>query len=112
MKRVALISLILVLGLGGCASYGVGGVMYDDSMRYWKSPEGNYFNSQTLKEEFADYGKNPGGYWDWEMLKHEFADYWKNPGGYWDQEMLKKDWADFWNFSTDGAGGKVPEEGK
>ncbi len=107
--KLALIVLIMVVGLSGCASYGVNSVVLSDFAYYAKNP-GGYWDWETLKDEFAHYGKNPGGYWDWETLKDEYAHYGKNPGGYWDWETLKRDWAEFVNLPAHDAGGKSPHE--
>ncbi len=57
MKKLALIALIMVLGLSGCAS----GVGY------------------SIKEDWTEYWKNPGGL-SWEIFKGDWTEYWKNPG--------------------------------
>ena len=74
----------MVLGLGGCLSSGMSGL---------------------IKRDWTYYLKNPGGYWDRETLKQDWTDYLKNPGGYWDWESLKNDWTEFWNLPMPGVVG-------
>ena len=95
MKKLALLALIMVLGLGGCASSGLSGLVENDWTYYCKNP-GGYWNRESLKMDWANYLKNPGGYWTGETLKDDWTHYLKNPGGYWDWETLKKDWTEFW----------------
>ena len=45
MKRLALIALIMVLGLSGCASSGTCGLIKQDWVRYWNDPGGASWES-------------------------------------------------------------------
>jgi len=76
MRILALVALILVLGLGGCASSGTSDSIIRDWDAYWK---------------------NPGGGDCWESTKRDWDAYWKNPGGGECWESTKRDWREFWN---------------
>jgi hypothetical protein len=74
MKKLALIALIMVLGLSGCACYGTCDSVRQDWIRYWD---------------------NPGGA-SWESVKQDWIRYWNDPGGA-SWESVKQDWRWFWN---------------
>jgi hypothetical protein len=74
MKRLALIALIMVLGLSGCASSGTCGLIRQDWIRYWNDPGGA----------------------SWESVKQDWVRYWNDPGGA-SWESVKQDWRWFWN---------------
>lgn len=74
MKELALIVLIMVLGLSGCASSGMSGLIIED---------------------WAEYLSDPGS-GDWKLIKWDWAEVWKDPGGgSW--EAVKMDWTEFLN---------------
>jgi hypothetical protein len=54
MKKIVLIALIMVLGLGGCVCSGT---------------------CVLIKQDWTDYWNNPGGR-SWESIKQDWTDYW------------------------------------
>jgi hypothetical protein len=78
MKKLALIALIMVLGLSGCASSGTRGSIKQDWVAYWKDPGGAFW--EQIKEDWITYSKDPGGAF-WESIKDDWRDFWKDPGG-------------------------------
>ncbi len=74
MEKLALIALIMVLGLSGCACYGT---------------------CVSIKEDFSDFWNDPGR-GSSQLIKEDFSDFWSNPGrGSW--QLIKEDWTYFWN---------------
>jgi hypothetical protein len=88
MEKLALIALIMVLGLSGCACPGTSGPIKQDWATYLKGIEGDW---ESTKQDWTAYWKNPGGE-NWERIEKDWAAYWKNPGGEtW--ELMKQDWS-------------------
>jgi hypothetical protein len=78
MKKLALIALIMVLGLSGCASSGTRGSIRQDWIAYWKDPGGIFW--EDIKQDWIVYLKNPGGL-NWDSIKQDWRVYLKDPGG-------------------------------
>ena len=81
MKKLAMIALMMVLVLSGCASSclkNFGGPLWEQ-----------------VKEGWADYRRDPAGPL-WEQAKEGWADYRRDPAGpFWEQ--VKEGWADYCN---------------
>ena len=93
MEKLALIGLIMVLGLSGCACPDTVGSLKQDWVAYWKSLEGDW---DSTKQDWAAYWKNREGI-DWESLKQDWGAYWKSVEGDWGS--TKQDWAAYWENS-------------
>ena len=90
MKTLALIGLIMVLGLSGCACPDTVASLEQDWVAYWKSLEGDW---DSTKQDWVTYSKDPIGI-DWESLRQDWVAYWKGLEGDW--ESTKQDWASYW----------------
>ena len=74
MKTLALTVLIMVMGLSGCASSGMSGLIKEDVAEFWNDP----------------------GSGNWELMKWDCAEFWSHPGGG-SLEAIKMDWTEFLN---------------
>jgi uncharacterized protein YceK len=100
MKTPALIALIMVLGLSGCASPGTSDSLKQDWVAYWKSVKGDW---DSTKEDWTTYWKDPGGI-TWELMKGDWAAFWKNVRDDWGS--AKEDWTAFWKNQEEKPGEK------
>jgi len=73
MKKFALIALMVVLGLSGCASSGTSGSVRQDWIRYWNDPGGASWES--VKQDWVRYWNDPGGA-SWESVKQDCKRFW------------------------------------
>jgi hypothetical protein len=90
MKTLALIALIIVLGLSGCASSGTSDSLKQDWVAYWNNVKGDW---ESTKGDLTAYLKDPGGI-TWELMKGDWVAWWKDVKDDW--ESTKKDWTAFW----------------
>jgi len=81
MKKPALIALIMVLGLSGCASSGT---------------------TSSTKQDWTACWWNRGGP-SCELIRQDWIRYWNNPGGA-SWESVKEDWIRYWGCSKSGTG--------
>ena len=100
MKKPALIALIMVLGLSGCASSGTTSSTKQDWTACWWNRGGP--SCELIRQDWIRYWNNPGGA-SWESVKLDWIRYWNNPGGA-SWESVKEDWIRYWGCSKSGAG--------
>jgi rubredoxin len=96
MVKVALIGLVMVLGLSGCASFGESISFKQNWAEFWRSPaEGTPW--EPMKQDWGQFWKSPAAGTPWESIKENWAEFWRSPAEGTPWESMKQDWAQFWN---------------
>jgi hypothetical protein len=73
MKKFALIALMVVLGLSGCASSGTSGSIRQDWTEYWWNRGGP--SCESIRQDWIRYWNDPGGA-SWESVKQDCKRFW------------------------------------